>query len=59
MRPFVEKKKKKALCLVYHISNKKPPTLFFQPRPSPPIIPTPPVINNFNVEPPLLFRTRG
>ena len=32
--PFVEKKKK-ALCLVQHISTKKPPTLLFQPRPTP------------------------
>ena len=41
MCPFVEKKRKKALCLVQHISTKKPPTLFFQPRPTLPFIPTP------------------
>ena len=35
MCPFVEKKKKKALCLVLHISTKKRPTLFFQPLPTP------------------------
>ena len=54
MCPFVEKKKKKtALCLVLHISTKKPPILFFQPRP------TPPIINNYcNVQPLLLFGTR-
>ena len=39
MCPFVEKKKKKkALCLVLHISTKETPILFFQPRPNTPII---------------------
>ena len=55
MCPFVEKKKKKkASCLVQHMSTKKPPTQFFQPRPTSPIIPTPsPIINNYyNVQPP-------
>ena len=51
MCPFVEKKNKKALCLVY-ISTKKLPTLFFQPRPTPNIVPSPPIINNYcNVQP--------
>ena len=36
---FVEKKK--VLCLVQNISTKKPHKLFFQPRP------TPPIINNY------------
>ena len=50
MCPFVEKKKKKALCLVEHIKTKKPPTLFFQLPSTTPIIPTPSVINNhYNV----------
>ena len=35
MCPFAEKKKKKkALYLVQHISSKRLPTLFFQPRPN-------------------------
>ena len=43
--------KLQALCLVEHINIKKPPTLFFQPRP------TPPIINNYyNVQPHLLFQ---
>ena len=63
MCPFVEKKRKKALCLVLHLSTKKPPTLFFQPRPTPlffnPIQPpyysNPPIINNYyNVQPPII-----
>ena len=38
---------------MFSLSTKKPPTLFFQPRPTSPIIPTPPVINNYyNVQPP-------
>ena len=57
MRPFVGKKK--ALCLIYHISTKKLPTLFFQPRPTPLLFhpPPPPIINSYNnVQPPLLFK---
>ena len=52
--PFVEKKKKeKALCLVSHICTKKPPTLFSQPCPTPPIISTPSIIHSYyNVQPP-------
>ena len=57
MSPFVEKKKK-PLCLVSHISTKKPPTLFFQPRTIPPIIPTSPIINKYyNVLPPAIIPT--
>ena len=53
------KKKKKTLCLVYHISTKKPPALFLQPLPNLPIIltypPSPPIINNhYNVQPPII-----
>ena len=33
---LVEKKKKKAMCLVQHISIKKPPTLFLNPIQNPP-----------------------
>ena len=59
MCPFVEKKKKKALCLVEHISTKKSPTLFFQPRPPPPApyYSNAPIINNYcNVQSPLLLQ---
>ena len=51
---FVEKKKKKkqALCLVQHITTKKPPTIFFQPRPTSNL----PIINNYyNAQPPYCF----
>ena len=54
---FVEKKKKKGLCLVYHKSTKEPPTLFFQPRPPSPLpcYFNPPIINNcYNFQSPLL-----
>ena len=50
MCPFVEKKKK-AFCLVEHISTKKPPTFSTPSNPPPPhpppIIPTYPIINNY------------
>ena len=48
----MKEKKKKGLCLVQNVITKKPRTLFFQPRPTPPppatsIISAPPIINNY------------
>ena len=50
------KKKEKSVVFSLRLSTKKPPTLFFQPRPTLPIIPIPPpIINNYcNVQPPII-----
>ena len=59
------KKKEKSVVFSLRLSTKKPPTLFFQPRPTLPIIPTPPLLliiiamsNPLLSQPLLLFGTR-
>ena len=54
MCPFVEKKEnEKSVVFSLTYKYKKPPTLFFQPLPTPPYYSNPPIISNYyNVQPP-------